>query len=249
MGTKCLRLSIELKFNSESEHPTIAMDYAPGILSLIKLGLSNVNVKLFEELYNKNTAKNFTFSIYFKDNVLFKKEYIELGSSKICILNFSIDDGARALYFYNSFIWLQQQNNLRFDRENTVKFGKIELVRETLIVSDMVIFRTLSPIVVRQDQKIFLSYSENNAKLFNETLRINMKSRLQEEYSAEFLQMVDTLEFQPIKVKKVVSRNFGLFVEATKGSFVLKGNPVLLNLINQIGLGVKCGSGFGMIAN
>ncbi|MFT8423952.1 MAG: CRISPR-associated endoribonuclease Cas6 [Liquorilactobacillus sp.] len=244
-----MRLSIELVFNSGNKHTTIAMDYDPAILSLIKLGLSNVNLQLFEELYNKNTPKNFTFSLFFKENVSFKKEYIELGQSQKCILNFSINDGLKATHFYNSFIWLQQQSNLHFDGENVVEFGRIELVEEPIITTNEVCFKALSPIVVRQNQKIFLSYKEDNAELFNEILRINMKSRLRGQYSTEILQMVDKLEFEPVRVKKVVSRNFGLFVESTKGSFVLKGNPVLLNLINKIGLGVKCGSGFGMITN
>lgn len=244
-----MRLSIELKFNSGNNHTTIAMDYSPAILSLIKLGLSNINTQLFEELYNKNTPKNFTFSLFFKDSASFKKERIELGEGQKCILNFSVDDGPMAIYFYNSFVWLKQQDNLHFDGTNTVIFEKVELIKETIITTNEEYFRTLSPIVIRQNQKTFLSYREDNAEIFNETLRINMKSRLRGEYSKSFLQMVDALEFEPVKVKKVVSRNFGLFVEATKGSFILRGDPMLLNLIKRIGLGTKCGSGFGMITN
>ena len=112
------------------------------------------------------------------------------------------------------------------------------------------VFKTISPIFIKGKDKRDIAAEDPN---FGEELNYISEQIL---LNYRGYGLTEKLEFQPIDMKKKVVKldieAFGdkrklLSVDAYEGIFKLRGNPVDLTELNQLGLGFRRGQGFGAI--
>ena len=237
--------------NSEEKEIKINIDYDAYILSLIKTGLSTENPALFKELFGKPTQKNYSTSVFFP-NATFTKDNIVLDKNGEMKLYFSTANTNLAINFYNSFVYLDHLDaeKLPFGHSYLADVKKLYTVELPKLTQDRFILKTMSPIVIRNDEGRFISCpndsTEEGLAEFNDALRRNTFNKLRDNES--LASTVKGLKFKPIKMRKTVRKSFGLNIECTKGIFELEGNPTLLNFIQESGLGEKTGTFSGMIS-
>lgn len=236
---------------SEKTEIKIDIDYDAYVLSLIKTGLSAENPSLFKELFEKPTQKCYATSVFFP-NATFTKDSIILNREGEMKLYFSTANTNIGINFYNAFIYLNHLDvsTLPFGHEYLADVKKLYTIELPKITQNRAIFRTMSPIVVRDNNGRFISCPTNTTEQeiikFNEALRRNTFNKLKD--SPMLASTVEELRFKPLKMRKTVRKSFGLNIECTKGIFELEGNPTLLNYIHSSGLGEKTGSFSGMIS-
>lgn len=220
------------------------------IVSLIKSALKEINEDYFKKLYlygdkkNKKT-KNFTFSTYIKDYEL--KDEIFIVKDKI-IINISIADIELGINLYNGLLKMKTFKYKNYSLYNQ----KINLIREKQIIKNEVVFKTLSP--------IFIKDKDNNSILFT-----NEKFNRELNYIADVILkeyrgygLKQQIYFEVIKMKKIVSK-IGIteFKEKTNkeficldtnsGIFKLSGDIEDLRDLYMLGLGFRRNEGLGMI--
>lgn len=244
-----MKFGIPIKLHSKSEkvgNIVINIDYDAKVLSLIKHGLQQVNPELFEELYSKPTQKLFTTSLYFPE-AKFTKDKIILNERGEMKLFFSTDDTYLGLNYYNAFVKLSHDKNLTFGPNLNADIGKLYIIELKPIISNNVKFKTMSPLILRDEKGMFISCdNESKIEAYNIALRRNTLTKL--ENKPELQSMVKDLTFIPIKTRKTVRKSFNTMVECTVGTFMLKGNPALLTFLENTGLGEKTGTFSGMIS-
>lgn len=238
----------------QNDNHTINMDYAGSLLSLIKYGLSKTDPNLFHQLYETNTLKNFTTSVYFP-NAKFKKDKIQLNQENKLIVYFSTSDTKLALAYYNAFTYLHiiSKKSLKnlcdpimFDDHYIVDVFKLYQVSDQPIKQESQFFKTVSPIVIKNDHKRFIScVDESNLDEYNNALKYAIKKKVK--LRSDLQALVDTFKFEPIQTKKTIKREFNLYIEATVGIFKVTADPKLLNYLQANGLGIKTGTFNGMI--
>jgi CRISPR-associated endoribonuclease Cas6 len=103
------------------------------------------------------------------------------------------------------------------------------------------VFKTLSPFLVRdyEDKDKYLRPRDEG---FAEQL-----GHIVSECAASFIGRNATLEFTDVKTETFPVFHYGMSVDAIKGVFTLKGEPEVLTMVYQIGLGSRRSQGFGML--
>ena len=72
---------------------------------------------------------------------------------------------------------------------------------------------------------------------FNEQLKVVLKNQIsQTGFSKD---IVDSIKFSPINCKKVLVKHYDTYVDTTVGSFLLEGNPLLLQYLYDVGMGSR----------
>ena len=209
------RLPILLMLKDQSKEPLLDISYQAKMLSLVKRGLSGTNPELFHKMYDENVQKNFSTA------------YNKL-----------------ALEFYNAFIWLNHQGVFSFDKNLNCKIGKLSIVNEPVILTEKVLIKTMSPLVVRDDNGRFLScITDDDVNDYNSALKHITSMKLS---GSNLCNLVDGLVISPIRTKKTVIKPFDIFIEVTTGIFEINGNPTLIDRMIKEGIGEKCGSFAGL---
>ncbi|HWP81831.1 MAG TPA: CRISPR-associated endoribonuclease Cas6 [Bacteroidota bacterium] len=235
-----MRLAIDYEMSGEY----LPRDYRSGFMALIKKALEITNPVLLERYYSSRTLKPFTFSTYFAQLKGTEGEKLNVG--KEVRLNFSTPSLELASYVYNglratrAFPLFEQK--LGF--ENTLKLKRIAMQRAERIRSSEVIFKTASPVLVNNIGRSdwYLLPGESG---FEEGLHFAVS-----EIAKEFLdwQIEVPLEFNGrISVKRRVVSHYNQNMSAFVGTFLLKSDPKILQLIYDVGLGVRRSQGFGML--
>ena len=219
-------------------------------VSLIKNLLSNYCEDYYNEIYTYNEGKNkktknFTFSVFMKD---FKREEDVFLTDKVT-LNISSPDKKLILYLYNSLIKMKE-----YEYEGKYKICKdtVQIINHKKIDKDYCIFKTMSPIAVKDKSGKFLNvddvkYCESLNYIINQSL-INYRGK----------GLLREIEFIPVDLKKVVVKEkIASFTEKTgkeymyvnsySGVFMLKGDNEDLNDIHKLGIGFRRNQCFGMI--
>lgn len=239
-----MRFSVELLL----ENDKIPKDKNRMILSILKSCFSSYSKEYYESLYkeNENKTKDFTFSLYM-GKCKFLRDEILVPEQKI-YLNFSTYKYEDGIMFYNSFLKNKGQNY--YFRNNTVQIGKLNLRKEKTIYSDEVIFKTMSPIVVRE-------HNGNNKKTWYHSLSTkqgqaifmnNLKYQLKDVFGERVL-----LDYENISVeiaannREVKVKNYGIEVLSNIGMLNIKAKPYILDYLYKAGIGSKRGMGFGMV--
>lgn len=246
-----MKLRVETKITSDY----LRFDYQSLVVSLIKKSLSTEDIKYFNELYpkeGKQKTKSFTFSANITN---FKAEGsgvdVKITGDKL-IINISTIDMKFAIILYNALL---KMRNKEFVFKNTsIEIIGITKVKEFEINSDVVEFRTLSPIylkkkVNRKDYSVDMDDMDTYIKVLNYISDISLKE-------IRGYGLKQELQFMPIEYKKIVSQQKyssqsdklkSLCKNVYKGNFVLRGNINDLKDLYGIGLGFSRGVGFGNI--
>lgn len=239
-----MRFSVEIILENEA----IPKDKNRIILSILKSCYSSYSQKYYKSLYedNANKVKNFTFSLYM-GKCKFLREEILIPNKRI-ILNFSAYDHQDGIMFYNAL--LKSKGKRFLIKNNKVTIGNLRLIKEKPIYSNEVVFKTMSPIVVRQhngdNKKTW--YHSLNTQVGQAIFMNNLKYQLKDVFGERVL-----LDFEDIQVeveasnREVKVKNYGIEVLSNVGKIKIKAKPYILDYIYKAGIGSKRSSGFGMV--
>jgi len=239
-----VRLSIKLKIIGGKSLP---VDYRSLLMALFKNSFAEnkYDQKLYflTEDQKNHDLRPFTFATCFIEPKFVKDEVL-LGS-EIFTVNFSTPNFETAIMLYNGLL---ANKNQPFEYKNyyKIQLDTIHLNKqEKIIVKNEAVFKTLSPVVVKESDlssnhdKFYSPEDGQFFDLINKNCVMKAKKFLRKK--------LELTGFEAISCKKIPVRLKGHFVEAYQGIYRLQGEPELLNLLYQVGLGAKSGYGFGML--
>ena len=191
--------------------------------------------KRFPCYYNALGISIIKESLKASDEEYYKKLYFYKEKSNKATKNFS----------YSIFI-------KDYTIENKAKLVKTisDLVKEKKSTKEQVIYKTLSPICVKNKEGKFLDIDDNEyLKELNYVTNMILNNYrgygLKRELSFESLDMKKVVVKEPLReFKKVTNREYQ-YVNAFKGKFALIGDIEDLNDIYKLGIGFKRGQAFG----
>ncbi|MGC8611303.1 MAG: CRISPR-associated endoribonuclease Cas6 [Athalassotoga sp.] len=240
-----------MRFVCEFDCKSLPVSYHMMFTSLIKESLKKTNPDYFEEIYNygndKNNkkTKNFCFSIFMK-NYKLSSDVFEVNN--LVKFYLSSPDMDFVINLYNGLLNLGDFDYKSFK----LSLKKIFLLPDEKITKGMILFKTMSPILIVDKNKHFISpYSDEFPKELNYILDLEIRNASSQGLKKE-------VEFQPVEMKKTIvkleitdfknqtGKQF-MFLEAYKGSFKLTGDPDDLKSIYDLGIGFRRNQGFGMI--
>ena len=238
-----------MRFGTEIdlENETIDKDKNRIMISLLKNCYNSYSQEYFNKLYEEtpNKRKSFTFSIYMGD-CEFLREEILIPDKKI-YLNFSTSDIEDGIMFYNSI--LTNKGREFSIKDNTLKIGKISMLKEKNIYSNEAIFKTMSPIVARE-------HKGNNSKTWyhslnylkgKETFMDNLKYQLIGEFGESRILDIKEMEAEILFNKEVKVKHYGIEVLSNLCRIKITAKPYILGYIYKAGIGSMKSAGFGMV--
>ena len=221
----------------ELEKSSLPKDYRRIILSYIKKSLTEIlDGRYYSQYFKDNIQKDFCFSLKLQ-KAKFTKDEIILEDNSIKVLFTSDDRQKTGLLLQQAFM---KQKNKKFliTNQNSITLKQIHQQREQKITSSKVIFKTYG-LCIRDHNKEtnkdnHYVYSDEK---FNEQLKVVLKNQIsQTGFSKD---IVDSIKFSPINCKKVLVKHYDTYVDTTVGSFLLEGNPLLLQYLYDVGMGSR----------
>ena len=221
----------------ELEKSSLPKDYRRIILSYIKKSLTEIlDGRYYSQYFKDNIQKDFCFSLKLP-KAKFTKDEIILEDNSIKVLFTSDDRQKTGLLLQQAFM---KQKNIKFliTNQNSITLKQIHQQREQKITSSKVIFKTYG-LCIRDHNKEtnkdnHYVYSDEK---FNEQLKVVLKNQIsQTGFSKD---IVDSIKFSPINCKKVLVKHYDTYVDTTVGSFLLEGNPLLLQYLYVVGMGSR----------
>lgn len=238
-----MRFNVEI----ELEKDTLPKDKNRLFLSFFKYIFKSYDENYFNNIYvdNFNRAKDFTWSLYMPDCKFLREDIII--PNKILILNYSTSSIEDGIIFYNSI--LNNINKPYNIKNNSIIVKKINMVTERIIKSNIINFKTMSPIVVREhggDNTKTWYYDLNDEK-GRELFINNLKYQLLNKFGESRKLDIEEIEFKLINNKTVKVKNYDIEVLGNICKFTLIGKSYLLDYLYKSGIGSKKSSGFGMV--
>ena len=221
----------------ELEKSSLPKDYRRIILSYIKKSLTEIlDGRYYSQYFKDNIQKDFCFSLKLP-KAKFTKDEIILEDNSIKVLFTSDDRQKTGLLLQQAFM---KQKNKKFliTNQKSITLKQIHQQREQKITSSKVIFKTYG-LCIRDHNKEtnkdnHYVYSDEK---FNEQLKVVLKNQIsQTGFSKD---IVDSIKFSPINCKKVLVKHYDTYVDTTVGSFLLEGNPLLLQYLYDVGMGSR----------
>lgn len=221
----------------ELEKNLLPKDYRRIILSYIKKSLSEILDGRYYSQYFKDTIqKDFCFTVNLPKSK-FTKDEIILENNSIKVL-FTTEDRQRTGLILQQAFMKQKNKKFLIPNQNSITLKQIHQQREQKITSSKVIFKTYG-LCIRDHNKEtnkdnHYVYSDEK---FNEQLKVVLKNQIsQTGFSKD---IVDSIKFSPINCKKVLAKHYNTYVDTTVGSFLLEGNPLLLQHLYNVGMGSR----------
>ena len=138
-----------------------------------------------------------------------------------------------------------------FNKGKKVKLLKNELTVESSIFENKIIFersitvRAVSPITVLSNTTDgHTVYYTPDDELFYERILANAKRKWCTLYGEDDFDM--SISPMDTNFRKLVTLFKGTYINAWYGTFVLEGNPKVIDFLYNVGLGNKTSQGFGM---
>jgi len=237
-----------MRFACEFSTEDLPLSYRIIFVSMIKDILKKEDKDLYNKLFvyekkRKNKAtKNYTFAVLMRKPKISDKRISFEGNVKWF---FSSPDPSIFINVYNG---LRKLNNFVY-RDEKLTLKKIIPLPQKIIGDETVIFKTLSPIHIKdKNGKPVNIESEEFQKEFSYISNVLLKN-----YRGYGLRK--SLKFEPIKMKKVVVKEIiggfdkkdYLYIESWKGIFRLSGAVEDLRDLYELGVGFRRNQGFGMI--
>ncbi|WP_028844134.1 CRISPR-associated endoribonuclease Cas6 [Thermodesulfovibrio thiophilus] len=158
-------------------------------------------------------------------------------------------------FIINLYNGLIEEKTFNFGNGITLEYNRTSLIREKKIDHDEVIFKTISPILIEDEQEKPVLPFKNNLESFNFHLNA-IHDRIFKDIRKKGLSRL--LKFEPLQIKKsVVKHTLSGFRQQTgkpymmltcfEGCFRVTGDKEDLSLLYQMGIGLRTGQGFGMV--
>ena len=217
-------------------------------VSLIKEAIKKSSQEYYEKLYFYNdksnkTSKNFTYSFYIKGYEIDGDDF--LVKDRV-VMYISTPDLELGLHIYNGII-----NNKTIKYKNyEITRLRVDLVKESDIYGEEAIFKTLSPVCIKDSSGKFLDFNnENYVKELNYIVDTVLKNYrgygIKKDIEFENLDLKKVVVKEPFREFQRVTKREYQCVNSYKGRFILRGDNEDLNDIYKLGLGFKRGQGFG----
>lgn len=239
-----MRFSIVLKLKNKE----MPRDYRRKFISFLKKSFEEYDEVIFKRYYegNKNIEKPYTFSIYL-GRPKFEENKIVLENDMI-YLNFSTHDIEAGLHFYNAVLAMKGKD-FQLGDSNKMTVEKINLIKEKMIIEDKVVFKTLSPILIREHNKEknrdwYYEFAEENSM---STLRRNIEQQIINYFGESAKYDLESLVIKPLRTRKVVMDNYDIKITGNIGTIEIQGKPYLLDYFYKSGLGSRRAMGFSML--
>lgn len=227
----------------------LPVSYGFLFLSLIKEALQSEDPEYYSRLFfydqrrSNKVTKNFCFAIRLPSFQLTDNEFIFTDDRNASLI-LSSPDVELVLKLYNGFLKTRS-----FSYQNyALRITRISLLREKVIGSSSVIFQTMSPICIKDQEGFYLDFDAPN---FERELNY-IADLIIRNFAGSGLK--DTLNFKPLHMTKRVVKLHDKFlngktfyVNANFGRFQLTGHPRDLNLLYQLGLSFRRSEGFGLL--
>ena len=225
----------------------IPICYRMAVVSIIKDALRTSDKQYYNRLYGdaKQVTKPFVFSTYLRNFHMGDKE-IELDGLSVTI---SSPDYEFLLHLYNG---LQKKERFLY-KEFCFEKRRLRFVKEKDVNSSTIVFRTLSPILIENEQGAPVSPDDSNYERHVNYLANLILSRYRG------IGLKRHLYVRPIRYKKVIIKESNhqfverhsddkyLYFTAYNGLFELMGHPEDLGLLYQLGLSKRRNQGFGQL--
>jgi CRISPR-associated endoribonuclease Cas6 len=225
----------------------IPICYRMAIVSIIKEALRTSDEAYYHRLYQdeRQLMKPFVFSTYLK-NFRLSNEKIYLDGVSVTI---SSPDYEFLLHLYNGL----QQKQIFYYKEFCFEKERVRFIKEKAVKGSTIVFRTLSPILIENEQGVPVSPKDSDYEKHVNYLADLILSQ----YRGIGLQQ--SLYVQPLRFKKTIvkesnnqfvekyGKNQYLYFTAYHGLFELKGHPEDLYLLYQLGLSKRRNQGFGQL--
>lgn len=241
-----IELRIELCF--QLDQAELPKDNKSIWISFLKNVLTNCNKgKFYERYFSGTQSKDYTFSVILS-KPKFSGEKVQLENRQIKMIFSSDDRNKTGLIFYAAFIQAKKKK-FPLPNGNTMVLDRVRQLREQLITESKVIFRTVTGggLVVREHNKETNKdrYYTFQDKGFDENLKKVLQVQAQEAGFAE--SVAENITMIPIQCRKVLVKQYGIYVDVTIGIFQMEGDPDLLQYFYQAGVGSKHSMGYGML--
>lgn len=240
---------MRFKFEFELKNPEIPLDYRKLFVSFFKNALTNYSESEIKKYYNNDDPiiKAFSFAVFF-ERPKFSRDKIELGNNKL-ILNYTTPCYDTGINYYNALAKMLNKP-YSVSNKNTITLKNINMIKESVVLSDELNVRIMSPIVVRlhQKDKNLDKYLMPMDEDYNVFLKRQIESSLKVSGSDEILEDLDlfsVVDYSNTKAVKVLF--YGHKITGIVGSIKIKGTSRLLDFIIKSGLGSRTSAGFGMV--
>ena len=239
-------MRLELTF--ELDKAELPQDNKSIWISYLKNVMTNcADGKFYDEYFSSSIVKDYAFSIILPKPKFFNNKVI-LQSNCVKMI-FSADDRHKTGFiFYSAFI---ENKNKRFllPDKNAMILKNIRNLQEKKITSKQVIFKTVTGggLIIRehnreQNKDFYYTYAD---KEFGVQAERVIK---QQAVAAGFPQSkADCIRIMPLKCKKIVVKQYGIYIDATIGFFEVEADIDILQYFYQAGMGSKHSMGYGMM--
>lgn len=219
-------------------------------VSLIKGAINKVNKEYYDKLYSfedksNKQIKSFSFAVLLKD---FKIENEIIHIQDKIILNITTPDYEFGINVYNGLLSIQ---NFEY-KGYVLKKVRINLVKEKFVSDGEVIFKTMSPICIKNKKGEFINlkdadYVDELNYIVDKNLLVHRGYGLKQPLKFEDGGMKKVVVKEEIRGFKENTNKNIFYVNAYSGTFKLTGDVEDLNYIYQSGLGFRRSQGFGMV--
>lgn len=228
-----MRFEVELILDNN----IINKDYRRNIVSVIKQCLSKED---YEEIYKERKLRSFTFSPFLQiDN--FSKDKIILKDKKMKLF-FSTDSMIDGWILINSFR-INKRKELNFGK-NKITIEKVGTLVEKEVKDDIILFKTMSPICIREQLDEKKSWYHDFDDKGIRILKKNIIHQLKYEFPKTSL---EELKIKPFKMKRTIITNYDIQFPVNLGTLIISGDKKILKKLYMSGLGSKTSLGLGML--
>ena len=236
---------MRLKIECILEENFVCLDYRRSILSFIKKSLENYSEEIKKKYYDEYKAKDMTFACYFPIEKI-ENNQINLTNNIFAIF-LSFDSIIDGVHFYNAFN-IAKRNHIQFNLgKNIFQIKNIVKLQEKEIKEDKATFKTLSPIVIREQieegekkKEWFYELDEKGIEILKRNLCYSLKDKFS-------IKELEKIEIEVEKSKTSIISFYKIKFPATNGRITIKGDKKILNYFYRAGIGSKCPSGFGLL--
>lgn len=240
-----MRLMLQLHTDLHGE--TLPIDYRRSMLSLFKRALTAyADGKYFEEFYQGNHTKAFSFAVGLPKGVRFSGDVIVLPKPEVKLtLTVSTADPRTAAILSNALLTMKGKTHPV--KDNILHIKNVVMIPEKPVsqTGHVLLIRMLAPLCVREhterkDRYITIE-DDDFAQQFTRVVAYQLKDRT--EFTEEEKQSVQLI---PYEMKKTVIRHYGQKIACSLGTAVLTASPQVLNYLYQSGIGSRRSAGFGL---
>lgn len=235
-----------MKFVSEFalEKEELPIDYRRCILSYLKHCLTQANGgKYFDDYYVPGKEKPFCFSVVFS-TPKFSKDMVQVMSKKMKLVISSAD--VKTAFILFSALAAQKGKTYSLPLENSMRMVSIRQVKEQEVHSSRILVKMMEPLCIRNHNKETNKdwyYSCKDQEAFErESTRVIKTQLMLAGYSEE----QSNVKLVPVDPKMVIIKHYSINIECTIGTFIMEGNPEVLNYLLKNGIGSRKSSGFGV---